>query len=70
MRCTRGDCDCDGCGKCQEEEPLLHCPVCGAELMSMDLLYRTADQEIFGCENCVQAVYVYKVIDHVRNQQP
>lgn len=57
--------DCDGCGRCREEEPVLHCPICGAELMDIDKLYETADGEIFGCENCVKIVRAGKVSSHV-----
>lgn len=52
--------DCNGCGRCQEEESVLHCPICGAELMDIDILYTTSDNEIFGCENCVHTVKASK----------
>ena len=36
------------------------CPVCGEEC---DTFYRDREGEIFGCENCVQTLDAWEVLD-------
>lgn len=54
MICKYGGRECDGCQNCIEEEPNIHCPICGSMLDYCDTVYYSReDDEILGCENCI-----------------
>ena len=52
--------ECDGCGRCQEEEKKYYCPVCGEEV---DSVYVDNEGDILGCENCVSIRDAGEVLD-------
>ena len=52
--------ECDGCMACK---PTSHyyCPICGKEVFETVYLN---DDEIIGCENCVETREPYEVLDN------
>lgn len=50
-QCKFGNHECDGCGRCEEEQRYF-CPVCGEEVF--ETIFVSNDGDVIGCENCAQ----------------
>ena len=58
--CVMGNGECDGCMRCKPA-PQYYCPVCGKEVF--ETVY-VSDDEIIGCENCVETKEPYEVLEN------
>ena len=58
--CIKGNKECDGCGNCHPEAHY-YCPICGEEVFETIFV---SDDEIIGCENCVQTKEPYEVLEN------
>ena len=45
----------------RQDEPMYHCPVCGAELIDDETVYLDEFGRVLGCEWCVKAVRVWQI---------
>ena len=57
--CVRGVRECDGCSACDGESDRV-CPVCGKEC---ELIYKSADGDIVGCDNCIRIEFAEDALD-------
>lgn len=62
MHCVYGGRECDGCMRCQPEEKIYYCPICGGELGGGDDIILNNEGEIVGCENCIRRKEAYEVL--------
>ena len=58
-RCIKGYGECNGCMDCKPT-PHYYCPICGNEVY--ETVYVSND-EVIGCENCVETKEPYEVLD-------
>ena len=58
--CTIGRGECDGCMNCKPT-PHYYCPICGKE--ALETVYLN-DDEVIGCENCVETREPHEVLDY------
>lgn len=56
MICVNGCRECDGCMACQHDPEPICCEVCGKEV---EHLYKNADGDVVGCDNCIRKVDPY-----------
>lgn len=45
----------------RQDEPMYHCPVCGAELIDDEKVYLDEFGRVLGCEWCIKAVKVWQI---------
>lgn len=55
MICVYGG-ECNGCMRCQQDPEPIYCEICGEEV---EYLYKNADGEVVGCDNCIKQVDPY-----------